>query len=313
MLDRVELEDRTINFLFEAATQYSLLAPAVSRALARRMRVFASGAKVNLHASSVEQLMCPRCSQVYVPGYNCHVSVKPTKMKRKHRRITKARTSTSTRKASYSETDKQGEAVHQKCSLPKPSRRMRHATGFEGSTRHPKKPQISRRWLHYICRWCKWRRRLLLPCQPQRPQRPQVAARPAAKTLAEKKQAAVSEEARNAAKAAKRLKQAKAKAKSTASCVPSGAGEDVSMRDDGLAPVVESSGSATSALCLPTAIKDREESAMPNVLTADQPKASPAHPEAVAKQEPKAKRRPRQDKMSRALAQFGRAAVDTSF
>ncbi|CAE7255183.1 unnamed protein product [Symbiodinium sp. CCMP2456] len=310
MLDRMELEDRTINFLFEAATQYSLLAPAVSRALARRMRVFASAAKVNLHASSVEQLMCPRCSQVYVPGYNCHVSVKPTKRKRKDSRITKSRTSISTRKSSYSETDKQGEAVHQKCSLPTSSRRMRHATGFEASTRHPKRPRILRRWLHYICRWCKWRRCLLLPC---RPQRPQVAARPAAKTLAEKKQAAVNEEARNAAKAAKRLKQAKAKAKSAATCLPAGAGEDASMRADGLAPAVESSGSAAGALSLPTAIKDREESATPNVLTADQPKASPAHPEAVAKQEPKAKRRPRQDKMSRALAQFGHAAFDTSF
>ncbi|CAE7359589.1 unnamed protein product [Symbiodinium sp. CCMP2592] len=262
MLDRMELEDRTMNFLFEAATQYSLLAPAVSRALARRMRVFASGAKVGLHASSVEQLMCPCCSQVYVPGYNCHVSVKPTKRKRKDRRLTKSRTAISARKSSYSETDKQG------------------------STRHPKKPRSLRRWLHYICRWCKWRRRLVLPCQPQRPQ---VAARPAAKTLAEKKQAAVSEEARNAAKAAKRLKQAKAKAKNSASCLSSGAAEDVSMREDGLAPTVESPGSAEVALSLPTTIKDRESSTMPNPLTADQPKASaPSHPEAVAKQEPKA-------------------------
>ena len=119
MLDRMELEDRTISFLLDAATRcpkrtmcfvggcewtlghmcghhfHVFIACEVQligtssiqgfdkkadlgnhpdvilqlcSSIHDRMKVFASSAKVSLHASSVEQLMCPRCSQVYVPG-----------------------------------------------------------------------------------------------------------------------------------------------------------------------------------------------------------------------------------------------------
>ncbi|CAE7615135.1 HMG1 [Symbiodinium pilosum] len=262
------------------------------------MRVFAKNSRVALHAASVEQLMCGRCSQVYVPGYNCQVLVRRVGKRRKIM-MTK-----SGRKA-----------------LPESKRPDRKTTdGAQGGSVRKHPLSKIRRCVHYICRWCGWRRQVLLPRQPQRPLREVSGARPSTLTLAEKKQVAVNEEARNAAMAAKRLKKAKAQAKSTSSRKVS---EGISQGD-----FVTKDGGPDSVTLASTSLAQEEPAAQEaaqlrasNIKKQEQEHPVKIHnsatemPQALqqkrmqveAKQEPKAKRRPRQDTMSRALGQLAQA------
>lgn len=77
-------ESQTMRFLLEAAHKYAILAPAASRSMITRMRAVAHSAKFAVH-KSVAQRFCRRCSQVYVPGTNCAVTLEPVPRKRRRR------------------------------------------------------------------------------------------------------------------------------------------------------------------------------------------------------------------------------------
>ncbi|CAE8616156.1 unnamed protein product, partial [Polarella glacialis] len=224
-------EDRTMQFLFEAANKYALLAPAVARSMAARLRSVAAAAKVSLHSASVENLFCPRCSQVYVPGINCRVAVEPLR-KRKRRKRCLLRRSSTTAPAARTLTPRRtqhakgpSKAVPSDALVAEPSRR-----------RGPAKPK---RCMRYWCGICGHGRRLRLPPRertksrfrkagsigvgaatssgtsatalaPALPRQPatshQLPPVPGLVSTAQKVRAAAAEEARNAAAAAKRAK-----------------------------------------------------------------------------------------------------------
>ena len=79
-------DDRTLRFLVEAAHAYAIVAPAVSRAMMVRMRSLAAATDVEIH-QNIRQRFCAKCSQIYVPGSNCYVSIgQPVKKKRRARK-----------------------------------------------------------------------------------------------------------------------------------------------------------------------------------------------------------------------------------
>ncbi|CAJ1344296.1 unnamed protein product [Effrenium voratum] len=147
----------------------------------RKLRNVARDAKVALHPTT-EQLFCSGCSQVYIPGSNCRVSVQPLRKRKRTRK--------------------------------KPSKAERRAkptkTGWTPGPKAKAEPEKPKRCVQYSCQWCGHRRRIRLP----RRRAPRAAAAPTSfQSLNQKKQAAASQEARDAARAAKRQREAKAKAK----------------------------------------------------------------------------------------------------
>ncbi|CAK9111855.1 unnamed protein product [Durusdinium trenchii] len=257
MFDLEEGQERTLRFLCEASTQYAILAPAVSRSLGRRLRTLARSAKVTLHPST-EQLFCPKCSQVYVPGCNCHVS---TRLKRRKRRRKKAQ-------APW--------APNAQTIAGAPTKRQSQTD----KTERPK------RFVQYSCGVCSHRRRTALPRRPKRAWQKSTASGAEAApsslgTVAQKKQAAASEEARNAARVAKRLKaKAKATAKAKAEARPG-----------------------------PEGAKD------PKALAQPQPQVAALASELDKATQPEASRRkrPREDQLTRVMKQLERAGSSTGF
>ncbi|CAJ1457461.1 unnamed protein product [Effrenium voratum] len=256
MLSTHESQDRTLRFLCEAATQYALLAPPVSRSLCRRLRNVARDAKVALHPTT-EQLFCSGCSQVYIPGSNCRVSVQPLRKRKRTRK--------------------------------KPLKAERRAkptkTGWTPGPKAKAEPEKPKRCVQYSCQWCGHRRRMRLP----RRRAPRAAAAPTSfQSLNQKKQAAASQEARDAARAAKRQREAKAKAKAASAPQPSGARS--------LMQVPEPKAVAKAATQVP-----EPKAAAKAVSQVPEPKSvakAATHAEA---EQPRRKRK-REDKMSRALA-----------
>lgn len=203
MLDAEQCQDRTLRFLCQAATQYAILALAVSRSLGRRLKNYAKSSKVLLHPST-EQLFCPRCSQAYVPGCNCRVSTRPRPRRKKPRKKTKRALNELTPSKPKSSPSNGGE--------PK--------GGMETAKPDPKaKTKAAKRYVQYSCGVCRHRRRIPLPKRRRQkitPQSPNSGhgshgSHAVFRTVAQKRQAAAAEEAKNAARAAKRQR-AKAKA-----------------------------------------------------------------------------------------------------
>ena len=250
-----QCQDRTLRFLCEAATQYAILAPAVSRSLGRRLRNFAKGSKVALHPTT-EQLLCSKCSQVYVPGMNCRVS---TWLKKKKRRRKKAKARTKPPKPLQTN--------------PLVIQKKEHTTR--------EKAEKPKRFVQYSCGVCRHRRRIPLP-RRQRTAKPREEKKSSFQTVAQKKQAAASEEARNAARVAKRQK-AKAKAAK--------AGGDLKAPQALQAPQAAQAGTAAVA-------------------------TQPAKPDMEVKDSSEVRRkRPREDQLSRVTKQLEtqRAASSSGF
>ena len=202
MLD--EQQDRTLRFLCEAATRYAILAPAVSRSLGRRLRTQAKSSKVVLHPST-EQLFCPKCSQAYVPGSNCRVSTRRRKKKRRKKK--KERKSSKEAPSPKPLTSKGGKGSGEKGAVET----------REGKTESKAKTRATK-YVQYSCGVCRHRRRIPLPHRKQKrvAQGPGAGNSGAFRTVAQKKQDAALQEAKNAARAAKRQK-AKVKAAAAAS------------------------------------------------------------------------------------------------
>merc|ERR1712032_135211 len=62
------------------------MGPATSRSMVLNLRRYSATTRIPLHAT-VENRFCSRCSQVYVPGKNCHVKVEGLRRKRRPRTI----------------------------------------------------------------------------------------------------------------------------------------------------------------------------------------------------------------------------------
>eukprot|EP00438_Fugacium_kawagutii_P009448 Skav202059 [mRNA] locus=scaffold1138:542258:543205:- [translate_table: standard] len=215
MLDLEQHQDRTLRFLCEAATQYAVLAPAVSRSLGRRLRTQAKSAKVALHPST-EQLFCPKCSQAYVPGSNCHVSTRQRRRKRKPRKKSKKSSNklTPLPKSSASKAFGNSKSSGAQAAKIEPKAKPKAESKAEPKAKPRAKIAKAKRFVQYTCKVCRHSRRIPLPKRPRVSQKSQVSGG-GHRTVAQKKQAAACEEARNAARAAKRQK-AKAKAMASA-------------------------------------------------------------------------------------------------
>lgn len=204
--------EQTLHFLLEASQAYALLAPAVSRALSAQLRAVAAAKHISLH-SSVTHRLCRRCSQTFVPGSNCTVTLKKVRRKRRKRAL---------KKKSKEKT-------------PTTSRGADHRGGshrFQNPPHRPKKLEEQqpnratlkkcRRCVVYRCKACGARRRFPLakrsrlrlrrkqPSQVQqaRGQSQQFRVEQAPVTAADHRRQMALEEARNAAAAVKRAKKA---------------------------------------------------------------------------------------------------------
>jgi len=298
MLDAEQCQDRTLRFLCQAATQYAILAPAVSRSLGRRLKNYAKSSKVLLHPST-EQLFCPRCSQAYVPGCNCRVSTRPRPRRKKPRKKTKRALNELTPSKPKSSPGKGGE--------PK--------GGMETAKPDPKaKTKAAKRYVQYSCGVCRHRRRIPLPKRRRQkitPQSPNSGhgshgSHAVFRTVAQKRQAAAAEEAKNAARAAKRQRaKAKALAQQAQTTKEIQGGQDpkdakipaMSSAQE-VAPNLEDSEAKIGSKGLD------EKAATPTELRAGEaaPKAAPAGPTSQG-QEPRRKRK-REDKLSRVMNQL---------
>ena len=312
MLDAEQCQDRTLRFLCQAATQYAILAPAVSRSLGRRLKNYAKSSKVLLHPST-EQLFCPKCSQTYVPGCNCRVSTRPRPRRKKPRKKTKKALNELTPSKPKSSPSKGGE--------PK--------GGMETAKPDSKaKTKAAKRYVQYACGVCRHRRRIPLPKRRRQKITPQWpnsghgshGGHAVFRTVAQKRQAAAAEEAKNAARAAKRQR-AKAKAlaqqaqttkeiqgaqdpKEDAKMpATSGSAQEVAPNlEDSEAKIKGSKGLEEKAATSPTELRAGAETA--------QPKAAPAGPTSQG-QEPRRKRK-REDKLSRVMNQLSNQRSQSS-
>ena len=299
MLDAEQCQDRTLRFLCQAATPYAILAPAVSRSLGRRLKNYAKSSKVLLHPST-EQLFCPKCSQAYVPGCNCRVSTRPRPRRKKPRKKTK-------------------KALNELTSKPKssPSKGLEPKGGTETAKPDSKaKTKAAKRYVQYSCGVCRHRRRIPLPKRRRQKITPQSlnsghgshGGHAVFRTVAQKRQAAAAEEAKNAARAAKRQR-AKAKALAQAQTAKEiQGGQDpkdaimpaMSSSAQEVAPNLEDSEAKIKGSTNPTELWAGPEAA--------QPKAAGPTSEG---QDPRRKRK-REDKLSRVMNQLSNQRSQSS-
>jgi len=167
-------DERTLQFLIEAAHTYALIAPAASRAMSLRFRAVAAAAGIEIHPN-VRQRFCDGCSQIFVPGSNCHVSVKRGRRRRRRRR-------------SIAGSQRRGCAI---------GHAVDAKTRTVSSSKKPSKKPPAKH-VQYLCCVCSHTKRLRLEPKAKARAMPCGGKRSTAK-----------EEARNAAAAAKRARAAR--------------------------------------------------------------------------------------------------------